>query len=323
MPADVDWLVHADIDALHQSTAFQRIFKAATARWESVAIQRDKLNRQYGFDLAKDLHGMTVFGPQLSQRKAGLILRADWALETFRQRLALAPDHTVAVDGAYEIHRFMQKDRGQIRPVVTAPWKRGTFVFGQADDEVKFSLDVLDGKRPALSAAKSLLAADVPAGTILVARMVRVGDRLPVESPLLKQTEEIDFVCGENAGEWSVHGKLRAKSPEAAQQVKQVAEGLLAMARLRLAGNTDALKLLDRVELRLDNHTMALDFAHPPRTWPETWRWPWNTFRRIMEVGRVGLACAKSAWWDKNWCWWNGRVLFRCQNAAARRVATL
>ena len=103
----------------------------------------------------------------------------------------------------------------------------------------------------------------MPAGTILVARMIRVGDRLPVESPLLKQTEQIDFVCGENAGEWFVHGKLQAKSPEAAQQAKQVAEGLLAMARLRLAGDADSLKLLDRTELRVDKRTIELDFRAP------------------------------------------------------------
>ena len=33
---------------------------------------------------------------------------------------------------------------------------------------------------------------------------------------------------------------------------------------------------------------------------------------------RVGLTCAKAAWCEKNWCSWNGRVLFRCQKAATR-----
>jgi hypothetical protein len=263
VPADVDWLFHVDADALRKATAFQQIVKTTVARWKSVTIQLDKLNRQYGMDLARDLHGMTVFAPQLSQRKTVLILRADWPLETFRERLALAPDHTVAVDGSYEIHRFTQKARGQARPVVTVPWKQGTFVFGQGLDEVKFSLDVLDGKRRGLSGAAAPSTADVPAGTIVVARMMRVGDRLPVESPLLKQTEQIDFVCGEDAGEWFVHVKLQTKSSEAAQQAKQVAEGLLAMVRLRLAGNTDAIKLLDRAELKIDRNTISLDFHAP------------------------------------------------------------
>jgi hypothetical protein len=33
--------------------------------------------------------------------------------------------------------------------------------------------------------------------------------------------------------------------------------------RLRLAGNTDALKLLDRAELRIDHNAVALDFRAP------------------------------------------------------------
>ena len=253
-------------------------------------------------DLAKDLHSMTVYGPRLSQRRAVLIMRADWAEETFRRKLAVAPNHTAVMEGPYEIHRFTQKDRGHVRPVTAALWKQGTFVFGQAADEVKFSLEVLDGKRPNLSGSDALLAAAPPAGTILVARMVCVGDRLPVESPLLKQTEHIDFVCGENAGKWFIHAKLQAKSPEAAQQVKQVAEGLLAMARLRLAGDADSLKLLDRAELRVDKQTVELDFRAPPRTWPKLWRRPWSAFdhanpvrlyaeqRRSRRAGAAGLS---------------------------------
>ena len=86
------------MDALHDSTAFQQVFKTAAARWKSLAVHLDKVNQQYGMDLAKDLHGMTVFGPRLSQRKAVLVMRADWAAETFRQKLALAPDHTAAAE---------------------------------------------------------------------------------------------------------------------------------------------------------------------------------------------------------------------------------
>ncbi len=263
VPADINWLVHLDVDALHHSTAFQLVSKKAVAQSKSLTAHVDQINQQYGMDLTRDLHGLTVFGPRLSQRRAVLVMRADWAPETFRRKLALATDHTVVEDGSYETHRFTQKNRGQFRPVIGAYWKQGTFVFGQAAEEVKLSLEVLDGKQPSLSLANGLLAADVPAGTIFVARMIGVGDSMPVESPLLKQTEQINFICGEKAGEWFVHVKLQAKSPEAAQQAKQVAEGLLAMARLRQAGDADSLELLDRTELRVDKQTLALDFHAP------------------------------------------------------------
>jgi hypothetical protein len=262
VPADVNWLVHADIDALRDSTVFQHVFKTAATRWKSLPANLDRVNRQFGLDLAKDLHGMTVFGPPSSQQNAVLVMRADWAAETFRQKLSLAPHHVAAAEGAYEIHRFDRGDGGPASPVAAALWRPGTFVFAQAADDAKFGLEVLDGKWPGLSGA-SPLAAQVPDGTILVARMVRVGDRLPVESPLLKQTEQIDFLCGERTGECFVYGKLRAKSPEVAQQVKQVAEGLLAMARLRVAGDADLLKLLDRAEFHVDNRTVELDFRAP------------------------------------------------------------
>ena len=263
VPAESDWFVHIDMDALHDSTAFQQVFKKAGLRWKSIGVQLDNVKKQYGMDLAKDLHGMTVYGPRPSQRNAVLVMRADWAAETFRQKIVLAPNHSVGTEGACEIHRFTQKDGGRDRPVAAAFWKQGTFVFGQSTADVQSSLGVLDGKQPSLSGSSGPLAADVPPGTILVARMTRVGDRLPVQSPLLKQTEGIDFVCGENDAKWFVRGKLKTKSPETAQQVKQVAEGLLALARLRLADDPASLKLLERMELRLDDRTVELDFRAP------------------------------------------------------------
>ena len=263
VPADCDWLVHADMDALHDSTVFQQVFKTAVAQWKPLAATLERVNRRFGMDLSKDLHGMTVFGPRRREQNAVLVMRADWAAETFRQRLVLAPQHAMAVEGPYEIHRFLREGGNPVRPVAAALWRPGTFVFGQSPGEVKFGLEVLDGKWPSLSSSNSLLSAELPAGTILIARMIHVGDRLPVESPLLKQTEQIDLVCGENRGEWFVQGKLQAKSPEIAKQVKQVGEGLLAMGRLRLADDADSLKLLDHIELHVDDRTIKLDFRAP------------------------------------------------------------
>jgi hypothetical protein len=263
VPAEVDWFIHADFDALRNSTTCRQIMKRVVTRWKSLAMPLEQVKLQFGVDLARDLHDITVFGPRASQGKAVLIMRADWASEPFRRSLALAPSHTATVDGPYEIHHFTQKDRGQFRPVVAVFWKHGIFVFGQAASDVKSGLEVLDGNRPSLSGQSIPLAAKVPDGTILVARMIRVGDSLPVESPLLKQANRIDFVCGEYAGEWFVHGELETKSTEAAQHAKRVAEGLLAIARLRLARDSDLLNLLDRTELGVNDRCVDFHFQAP------------------------------------------------------------
>jgi hypothetical protein len=267
VPADVDWLFHVDLDALRDSTAFQQVFKTVVTEWKSLPTALARVQERFGIDPAKDLHGMTVFGPRPSQQSALVVMRADWAAETFRRKLALAPHHTATAEGPYEIHRFERQDSIPARPVAAALWKPGIIVFGQSVDAVRSGLEFLDGKHPDLSGRglsdSSALAAEVPAGTILVVRMVHVGDRLPVESPLLKQTDQIDLVCGEKDGRCFVHGKLQAKSPEIALQVEQVAVGLLAAARLRLAGDADSLKLLDHAQIRLDHRTIELDFRAP------------------------------------------------------------
>jgi hypothetical protein len=171
----------------------------------------------------------------------------------------MVPDHTVTTSGKYEIHRFTRPDHGQGRSLAGACWKPGTFVFGQTPDDVLLSLDVLDGRAPAL-AKGSLLASAVPPGTIFLTRIIEVGDSLPVESPLLKQTEQIELSCGEHEGDCFVRGKLVAKTPEAAAQVKKVADGFVAMARVQAAADEDAVKLLNRVQVRVEDRTVSLDF---------------------------------------------------------------
>ena len=253
VPADAVWIVYADFDALHKSTLYQKLSAAALARWKPLAARLTKINRQLGMDVTKDVHGMTVFGPTLAEPKAMLVMRADWDPQTFRQRLALAPSHAVSTFGQYEIHRFTRQDEGQLRTVAGACWRPGTFLFAQTPGDVQLGLDVLDGRRPHLaghlSDHNSVLAADVPAGTVLVARMVMTGGR-PVESPVLKQSEEIDLSCGENAGECFARAKLLAKTPEAAEKVKKAVDGILVIVKLQASEDANAGKLLDLLTVR-------------------------------------------------------------------------
>jgi hypothetical protein len=262
-PADAVWIVHADFDALRKSTTWQKVFDRAIARWKPLAGQLAKVNSELGMDIAKDLHGMTVFGPKLSAGSALLVMRADWDPQTFRQKLALAPDHSVSSAGRYEIHRFSRKDQGQLRSVAGACWQPGTFVFGQSASDVQLGLDVLDGRRPRLAGSGSPLADEAPAGTVFLARMTAAGDLLPVESPLLKQAEQIELACGEKGGECFARGKLVVKTAEGARQIKPAIDGLLALTRLSVAGDAAAVKLLDRVAVRVDGRTVRLDFRAP------------------------------------------------------------
>ena len=260
VPADAVWIVHVDFDALHKSTVYKKLSTAALARWKPLAARLAKINRQLGMDVAKDLHDMTLFGPTLANPKAMLVMRADWDQQTFRQRLTLAPSHAVSAFGQYEIHRFARQDEGQLRTIVGACWRPGTFLFGQTPGDVQTGLDVLDGRRAHLAGRGSTLSADLSPGTVLVARMVMSGEAPPVESPVLKQTDEIDLACGESAGECFARAKLLTKTPEAAEHVKKAVDGILVIVKFQAPKDASAGTLLDRLTVRVDGRTVQADF---------------------------------------------------------------
>jgi hypothetical protein len=264
VPSDAVWIVHADFDALHKSTVYQKLSVAALARWKPLAAHLTKINRQLGMDVAKDVHGVTVFGPSLAGPKAMLVMRADWDPQVFRQKLAMAPSHAITAAGQYEIHRFTRKDEGQVRTVAGVCWRPGTFLFGQTPGDVQSGLEVLDGRKPNVagqaSGHTSPLAAEVPRGTVVVARMIFSGEALPIESPVLKQTDEIDVACGEDSGECFVRAKLLAKTTEAADQVKKAVDGILAILKLQAVKDAKAKKLLDRLAITVEGRIVQIDF---------------------------------------------------------------
>ncbi|MEN6496469.1 MAG: hypothetical protein ABFD16_19460 [Thermoguttaceae bacterium] len=260
IPDDAKWLAHVDVDAMRESVVVRRFYEDCIMK-HGQDKHFEAVQHQFGFDPRTDLHGITFYGPKVCKDEGVLILHADVDKEGLLQKAERAPEHAVADHGSYKIHSWMHRKGKHEHKVAGTFFSNNVLVFGNNVDVVKKALDVLDGKAPSLDGKKdSPLAQALPAGTMFVARAVGLSEADSVcKSPLVKKSQWLSLVKGEHSGEVFTDGTLVTDSKEIAEQVKQVVEGLRAMALLQHS-DKDLQGLINELKVSVDGKTVKIAF---------------------------------------------------------------
>ena len=261
VPADAKWVAHMDVDAIRASTVAQKAYKQCHDKCEDADEKLAKLREKLGMDPTTDLHGITFYGTQIKKEKGVVIVQAEVDQKHLVAKAKKAPDYSSSKHKSYKLHTWTHRKGKEHEHSVTGCFHKPTvIVFGRTADEVTAALDVLDGKSPALAGSDSQLAAEIPAGTVLLARAVGLADAdLPSKSPLAKECESLCLAIGEHDGEVFAKGKLVTKSEDVAKQLKEVAEGFRALGALKHAGDADAVKILDSFKVTVDGKAVAIE----------------------------------------------------------------
>ena len=93
-------------------------------------------------------------------------------------------------------------------------------------------------------------------GTTFLARAIAIPP--DVHCPILKQAESFRIALGEHDGKSFYRASLVMKSPEAAAQVKAIADGVQAIASLKFSGDADVMKLVDGLKATAKDNTVRV-----------------------------------------------------------------
>ena len=251
--ADAKWVVHVDVNAIRDSKIVQKAFESCPVLKDS-GTHFDMIRDKIGVDLRKDLHGITLYGPDTDKTHAVAIV-----FSTVNQKLLLdkaqqATDHKVTKEGKYSIHSWTQKHGDKTEPAAGAFYKPDVLVFAASVKGVAAAISVLDGKSPGLTDSKSLLAGRPPAGSTMVVRTVVFRPDSPLA--IAKQAQSFRVAMGENDGKSFYHATLVMKSATAADEVKAIADGIKALGTLRFSGDADAMKLVNGLKTTVNGSTV-------------------------------------------------------------------
>jgi hypothetical protein len=241
--ANATWYVHVDAEAAVSSTLGQYV----VSNRSRLGLDGMDGLRALGIDPFKDIKGVTIYDTDDDPESAVVVAITTSAVEQLMDLLRSDPaTRTMTVDG----HALIAFDDGgktqywHVRPG-EAPDARVVFI---SDDwrTVTDAVKVASGDRSSLArvGAGSPLAGDPDSGSILFIRAAELPRPIrenpdPNASALLGQVGGVQLDVGERAGEVYGDAQFRTASAEDAQNMSQVAQGLLALGRMITKNNPD------------------------------------------------------------------------------------
>jgi hypothetical protein len=86
---------------------------------------------------------------------------------------------------------------------------------------------------------------------------------LSIHSPVLRQCDELLIEAGERDGRAFVHARLLTKSPDVAQQVRSLVDGLKALVQLQSAQDPGVARALAPMKVAAEGHAVRIDWEAP------------------------------------------------------------
>ena len=126
--ADAKWVVHVDVDAVRDSLIVKKAFETCPMLKDS-GKHFDMIRDKAGVDLRKDLHGITVYGPDTDRTHAVAIVFSTVNEKLLLDKAQHATDHKVTKHGEIEIHSWTQKRGEKTHAAAGAFYKADVLVF--------------------------------------------------------------------------------------------------------------------------------------------------------------------------------------------------
>jgi hypothetical protein len=232
--ADAKWLLHLDADAF-RSTVLGGQFMTDVLD-KKAAKAKDDLRSGLDFELDwRQIHSITAYGSQHSQHgdpKGILLVKTDMLVQPALER-AIAKD----IPGL-RVERF-EYSPAPLYQLNGDPWVAfqpgGLVILSKARESVEKALAVLSGERANLASTTTFEgypAAPFSFFMLGVAEGLGRDVNLPPNAAVLKQAEGGRLVIGEKADRVALSLDVKTASPDVAQQIQQVVQGLLALGAL-------------------------------------------------------------------------------------------
>ncbi len=263
VPAGSQWVFHADYQAFTSSEMGQLVRQEIALHHQA---KIDALKQLLGTDLLNDIYGLTVFGPDGNEANATVLIHGRFDRDKLLALLALNPAYGESLYGSSKLYHWQEEMRGKNQV--------GTFaaddliVISQTEEAIQGVLDVLAGQGKSLAADRSASLGNLTEGidgafvaVAAVGLSELAGDN--EQAAVLKNSRMLAILADESEGQMRLSVQLETNNAEAAQQVEQIARGMLAFASLQMQNKPELLSLLQGCSLTRTDAQIAFSFRYP------------------------------------------------------------
>jgi hypothetical protein len=233
--ADAVWIAHLDVDNFKQTAVGRHVL--AEMEKPEAANKLAAFQAIFSFDPREDITALTLYGVGNEPKDGVLILDGQFDTGHLTTLVKGAKDYTSSNHGTHVIHEWTdeKKERqGRKDAHTVAAMHGGRIVFGQTFERVAGALDVLDGRSANLDGTAYFTESSDTGNAFLqvATRKVEVPTGKP-HSALLRQAEYLSLTAEEQGGRVGMDLFAQAASDEVAERMRQVADGLIALASMQ------------------------------------------------------------------------------------------
>ncbi len=263
IPEDAKFVLHVDLDglqgskiwdAIHQKLMANPDFQAGISQMETVT----------GVQFPQNMHDLTLYGRVPGDEAGVILVHAKGDQNKVMTVIQGLPDYSSVGYGDYTIVSWTDKGK----KLFGSFQKDDLVVIAHSQENVQSALDVLAGKSPAVK-AESPLAAGAAKGQLIYAGAKDIPSLNKDKNPVLGQMDSGWLSITEKGEDESVQADIQAKTPEAADQMKKMLDGALAMVGVAAsAENADpntklAAQATQTLNTRVDGKHLIADWAIP------------------------------------------------------------
>ncbi len=262
IPQDAKWAARVDVERLKE-TRLGRMLLDELNR-EKPAAQLAAVEAVFRFDPRKDLSSILVYGSGASPEQGVALIRGTFDEDHLATLVQANETYEKYRYGSHVVHSWIDEKPGSER-LFGCFHPSGALLLSQGRETLKTALDVLDGKKPGLSAEDPFarLIGDGSPVFFLAAADLADLDSLDPDAAILKKAAAARIAVGETGDDLEGTLRLTTRTLESARQVQKVLEGMLAFARLNDVEEPDLARLADRTRVSRDEKTVEVVVRHP------------------------------------------------------------
>lgn len=258
--ADAKWVVHVDVDAMHDSTLVTKAYEKEAARHENADKWLASVVERTGMDPTKDLHGVTAYGSKPGEGQGVILVHAKANRTKLLEMAKKAPDFAESEHEGFKVYSWSQPDG----KTFGAFHGENIVLFAKTAEQIHGALDVLLGRFPNLAGTESPLTREAPTGALLVVRAVGINEvELPLRNPAAERVRTLDVVLGEADGKTFLDAALVTEAAEVAEQIRNIVEGVRAMATLQAGQDPEVAQLINAVKTNVSGETLTISAEVP------------------------------------------------------------
>ena len=256
IPADVDWLIHFDMNKFKTTSLFELLEK--NEKDFKFRRKSDDLQRKFKIDIYNDIDCITVFGKGGDEDNTAVFISGNIDQKHLRSLLDFADDHEEETYGQFTIHRWDGDEAGVFVD-------DHTILISGSQTTIKDTLDVISGKKQNISSAPIMsYFKDISGDSFIAAVIEDISSLMKGSGPrILKQSGRAFFTAWEKAQNINLKLSLDVGSKEVAENMQQVIKGMIAMANLYENETLKELKLQDAIKIFQKDNTIQMELTYP------------------------------------------------------------